>query len=391
MLHIESQIGLSLGLGGNVGHRHIAGEAMASQNLGYAQTGLLGEVEAVAENACHFLRGMEAGTMGSYGKVPTPLALAKQCQNGLHLALGSTLVPCKLCLNMGCGKFFLHTVAYLVALALTLIHILLQSLGILTVACLACTVDMSQRTHDVVVGIFDATLCDIGHVAVGTRHAALIVDSHLRDLISRMLRLEDGRATEGMDIVVEAYLVVVFFYGLHGHAAVLREHEVVGALLEIVFRMALCADQRAHLLMGSLFHVHATTLPGLIECRARRTQVHGLRVVAVGASHRIHYLIAPIRPFGLIEGGRPHLGHQPWHIRSLTGPACAGLRLLAGCHARCASTENLTHVLKRMPVPTGRVVVPREGIPSPQHGHFRPLSQHVLSLTAVELTLESGV
>ena len=83
-----------------------------------------------------------------------------------------------------------------------------------------------------------------------------------------MLCLENRRPAEGVDIIIESNLVVVFLHGFHSDATVLREGQVVGAFLEIVFRVALSAHQRPHLLVRSFLYIHASALPCLIEGRA---------------------------------------------------------------------------------------------------------------------------
>ena len=144
---------------------------------------------------------------------------------------------------MRCGELFLHLGTHFQHLFLALVDILTQRLGILTVAGLARAVDMCERRHDVVIGIFHASLLDIRHVAVGTRKAPLTMNALLEDLVTRMLSLQNLGMGQRMDIVVEADTVVVSLGILAGQALVLREFEVVGAFLEVVLRVALRADE----------------------------------------------------------------------------------------------------------------------------------------------------
>ena len=125
--------------------------------------------------------------MAGYCIVPTPLALAYQALHGFHLGIGGTVVEGKFCLDMGCCKRLLYPHPYLVALALTLIHGLAQCVGTLPVASLARAVDVGERAHDVVVGVLDSAFTYVGHVAVGTAHAALAVYTHCEKFISWML------------------------------------------------------------------------------------------------------------------------------------------------------------------------------------------------------------
>ena len=113
------------------------------------------------------------------GIIPTPLTLAQQGLDRCHLSLGSTLVDDELSLEVGTGQLLLGTVAHFVALLLTVIDILAQHLGILTVTGLAGTVNLGQRRLNLVVAELYATFLLIRHVTVGTRYAALGVDAML--------------------------------------------------------------------------------------------------------------------------------------------------------------------------------------------------------------------
>ena len=95
---------------------------------------------------------------------------------------------------MGTGQFLLGTVAHLVALLLTVVHILAQHLGILTVTGLTSAVNLGQWRLNLVVRELHATFLLIGHVTVGTRYAALSMDTVLRHLPTRMLSLQNLRA-----------------------------------------------------------------------------------------------------------------------------------------------------------------------------------------------------
>ena len=181
--------------------------------------------------------------MAGHSVVPTPLTLADVSQSGGHLLLVGAFLPCESGLDMRRGELFLHLGTHLQHLLLALIDILAQRLGILAVAGLARAIDMRQRRHDVVIGIFHATLLDIRHVAVGAGKAALTMNALLEDLVTRMLSLQNLGMGQRMDIVVEADTVVVSLGILAGQALVLWEFEVVGAFLEVVLRVALRADE----------------------------------------------------------------------------------------------------------------------------------------------------
>ena len=173
---------------------------------------------------------------------------------------------------------------------------------------------LSQRRHDLVVRELYATLLLVRHVAVGTRHPTLGMDALLRHLVARMLSLQDWRLGYGMDIVVEAYRVIVFLSSLECQALVVREHQIVGlagivgivGLDEVVLHVALGAYQRAHLLMALLLHVETSAGECLIERRTGRTQVHRGGIVTVGATHGVHHLgsqSAPLALIGIVVSG----------------------------------------------------------------------------------------
>ena len=113
------------------------------------------------------------------GIIPTPLALTKQGLNRFHFYLGGSFIDDVLRFEVSTGQFLLSTVAYLVALLLTVIDVLAQYLSILTVTGLAGAVDLSQRRNNLVVAELHTTLLLIRHVTVGTRHAALGMDAML--------------------------------------------------------------------------------------------------------------------------------------------------------------------------------------------------------------------
>ena len=92
---------------------------------------------------------------------------------------------------MGISQLFLNALAEIVNLLLALINILTQGLCILTVASLASAVNVSQRTHNMVIRVFDAAFRDIRHMAVGTRDAALAVDTLHIEFVARVLCFQD--------------------------------------------------------------------------------------------------------------------------------------------------------------------------------------------------------
>ena len=111
-----------------------------------------------------------------------------------------------------------------------------------------------------------------------------------------------------MDVVIKSNAIEVFLSSLASHTLVLREHQVIGLagvlgiilLDEIILRVALGTDKRAHLLMGGLANILTGSCPCLVEGRTGRTQIHRASIVTVGTSHGIDNLTAQVAPFASI-------------------------------------------------------------------------------------------
>ena len=316
---------------------------------------------------------------------------------------------------MGTSQLLFGTVANLVTLLLTVVNVLAQNLGILTVTSLAGAINLSQWRLNLVIAELHATFLLVRHVAVGTRYATLSVNAMLRHLPTRMLSFQDLGTRQWMDIVVETDRVVVFLGSLASQTLVVWEYQIVslaGILLvvgldEVVLHMALGAHQRTHLLMGSVLHVQTATGKGLVEGRTRRAQVHGACIVTVAAANGIYLFGTQLAPLLSVEvGGREliltitQFAHHAWHIRTLTSPAGSRLHIASDRVAAISSlnhnawitcTQDFTHILKGVLMATRGVVMAREGIASPQHYHLRTLLEHIHLLRRVILRLKGGV
>ena len=246
-----------------------------------------------------------------------------------------------------------------------------------------------------------ATLLLIRHVAVGTRHTALGMDTVLGHLPTRMLSLQNLGLRQRMDIVVEANGVVIFLSSLAGQTLVVREYEIVslaGILLivrldEVVLHVALSTHQRAHLLMGGVLDIQSTTGKGLVKGRTGRTQIHRAGIVAVGAADGVYLFGTQFAPLLSIEVSGIKLiftitkfAHHTRHIRTFTSPTRSRLHIngdriaSVGCfyrNARITRAQNLTHILQGVLVAARGVVVARESIASPQYDHLWTLLEHV--------------
>ena len=242
-----------------------------------------------------------------------------------------------------------------------------------------------------VIGVLDATFRLVRHVAVGASYAALRVDALLSNLILRVLRLEDGCAAEGVDVVIVVRFVVIGLGVLHRHALVPREGEVLAFTLEVILHVALGADERAHLLRGGLGDVLALALESLDQRRTGDLQIHRLRVVTVAAANRVHDLGAQLAPRRLVEVGYTHLVHHTGNIGTFTCPTRSRLNVALAVYTGVTRTEDGAHVFDGMLMATGRIVFAREGVARPEDNHLWPGSQHVDGVATVELGREGGV
>ena len=338
---------------------------MACQHLGDGKASFLSIAEALTEDTRHFLWSVEGSTVAGDSEVPAPLALPDSLQSVLHLGFGSTAIPSVLSFDMGLSELLLYAVAHVVGHALTFVDVLTERLGILAVAGLTGLIDLRQRAGDLVVRVLHTTFAHVGHVAVCARYAALTVDTHTPQLVVGVLSLEDGSARDLVRVVGVVHLVVVSLDLLDREALVVGEGEVLAIALEVILGVALSADERAHVLVGLLGDVFATTLEGFVEGGACGLELHGAGIVTVGAADGVHDLGSPLAPGSLVELSDTLLLHDAGHVGALTCPAGTRLDILVAVHTRGAGTKDLVHVFDSVLVSTRRVVLHREGVASP--------------------------
>ena len=287
-------------------------------------------------------------------------------------------------------QFSFQAVTHFVRFVLTFVNIVTQSLFTFAVTNLAGTVDHGQRAHNMVVAVLHATFALVRHVAIGTRYAALCVDTHHRQLIIRMLCFQDRSTAQLMCIVCETFFIIISFHIFHGEPFVPRESQVFAIPFEVIFYMALCTNQRTHFLLGSFRNITSLTLECFDQSRTADLQVHCSRLVAIGTTDRVHDLVTHSRPFCLIEIIHADSLHHTGNIRTFTSPAGSRLRAFFGCHRR-TDTQSMTHIIYRMHMSAGSRIIFGEGISCPQDHHFGTGSQYVDRLISVILTLETGI
>ena len=159
-LHIQSDVSLGLGLGGEVRHRHVSAEAVSGQHLGNLQAGFLGVGNPIAHQAKYFLRSVERGSVGGDGIVPAPLALADVLECVVHFGFRGAIVPGIFGFDVGLGQDVFQLVADLEAFLLTFIDILAQRLLAFAVTDQTGAVHLRERALDMVVGVFHAAVGD---------------------------------------------------------------------------------------------------------------------------------------------------------------------------------------------------------------------------------------
>ena len=184
-----------------------------------------------------FNRRVESPTVRCHRVIPTPLRLTDELQCILHLGFGSSLFPGELRLDMGGGQLFFHQIADLGGATLTLVNRFAQVLLRLPVTNLAGVVDAGQRATHVVAAVFDSPFRDVGHMAVGTRHAALR-GYRLQRAVIGVLRLDDGCTAQLMRVVGILQVVEVSFAS-PSSSRYATEDEVLAIGNEVVLHVAL--------------------------------------------------------------------------------------------------------------------------------------------------------
>ncbi len=234
---------------------------------------------------------------------------------------------------------------------------------------------------------FHATLTFIGHVAIGTRDASLPVNTHLGNFIIGMLRFQYRRAAQFMNIIVEAFIIIISLHIFHRKALIPRESQILAIPLEIIFHMALRTYQRTHLLRSSFRDVPSLACESLDQSRTADMQIHILRFVAIGASDRIHYFRTHSAPLIIIESIHTNGFHHAGNIRTLARPTSRRLRAVFR-RGRRTRTEACRDIFNRMHVSARSGIIFRESISRPQNHHFGTLLQHINGDVSVELALE---
>jgi len=89
--------------------------------------------------------------------------------------------------------------------------------------------------------------------------------------IARMLSLQHGGPAQLMSPVGKLNIIIILFHGFGRVTLVPGEDEVGYSLhyflVKVIFHMTLGADQRTHLLVGSIRNVYPFSFKGLCQCR----------------------------------------------------------------------------------------------------------------------------
>ena len=217
-------------------------------------------------------------------------------------------------------------------------------------------------------------------MAVRTGDTSLSVDTHTPEFIVWVLCFEDRRTRELVGVVGVVHLIVVGLNIFDGEALIVWEGEVFAFTLEVILRMALCTNERTHMLMRLLRHILTSASEGFKESRACRLEVHRTCIVAVRATDRIDDLTPPLAPGSLVELSDTLFLHHTGDIGALAGPAGPGLYILLAIDTRGACTKDLTHVFDGVLVPTWCVILHCERVACPQDDHLRSCCEYVDTL-----------
>ena len=167
-------------------------------------------------------------------------------------------------------------------------------LGIM-MALLAGAGFIQERAAHPVIGNLQRAFALIGHVTIRAGHAAAGVNALVPHFKLRMLRLEDRRAGFFMLVIGEAGVVVVFLDLLNLDAVGPWISEKLLVALEVVFNVALPADEGSHFLArGVAIDIVILYALVVLECfdaidetRPGDAQLHRLGIMAIDAAHRV--------------------------------------------------------------------------------------------------------
>ena len=185
-----------------------------------------------------------------------------------------------------------------------------------------------------VIAEFHASLAFVGHMTIGARHSALGMNSHLRNLVIRMLCFQYTGFAQCMCIIGKVGLVIVGFHIFYRKSFIPRESQVFAISLEIIFHVALCAYQRTHFLRSRFIDIFPLTGKCLAQSRTANMKFHIRRFMTIGATYRIDDLTTESSPLIIIERIHSNSFHHARNVRTLTSPAGRRLRPAFIIHRR---------------------------------------------------------
>ena len=141
---------------------------------------------------------------------------------------------------------------------------------------------VEQWAMHIVGGILRRAVTGVWHVTICAGDARIIVSGASREeFIFRMLSFEHGRIGFRIYPIFESNFFIIGKYFFDLCAIVPREGEVFSVALEIIFNVAVRANNGPHFLAGKCFPIFALTFKGFLERRVGHDQTHGSRFVAV--------------------------------------------------------------------------------------------------------------
>ena len=249
--------------------------------------------------------------------------------------------------------------------------------------------DVVQRATDLVVGIFDTTFADIGHMAIGTGQIVLTMDTGFEGFIAGVLRFQHLGLAQLVGPIGKIPLVIIFFNIFSGQAIVPGEGDHLGGLLgsvrrgplgrfEVIFGMTLNTDQGAHILMGGIGE-RCTPLgiQSTLQVITGDGQFHGFVIVAIGTTDRVDDFVTPAGPLAGEEIVFTMLIHQPRDIRGFAGPASGRHRsgLLVD---RSAGPQGVDVVFENIEMTARCVVILGKTIAGPHDDQSRIFFEEIL-------------
>ena len=254
---------------------------------------LMCAVDREAERPHALVGIVEADAVFGFDVVPIPLRFANQLTRGSELLVRRAGFCRRLDGEVRLGARDARRPLQLEGVVVDRLDACNEHFLALIVALEACVLDVLQGAGNIMRRVLLPVLAHVRHVAVDAGDARVRMDARLPDVVVGMLRLEHHRARVGMlPVALEAArqigALVVLVHLLRRVAVVTREHDAAFlALLEVILRMALAADEGALVVVADLVPGLAPVALKIFDLRRdHEAQFHRLHVMTGGAGDR---------------------------------------------------------------------------------------------------------